>query len=73
MRDRLRKKVALLAAVPYSAAAKLSWTPYQNSNSPFAIEQTISDQAFWYVTPYSLVHVPNLFSVATVERQIHGV
>jgi len=46
MRDRLPKKAALLAAVPYSAAAKLSWTPYQNGNGPLAIEQTISGQAF---------------------------
>ena len=61
MRDRLRKKAALLAAVPHSAAVKLSRTPYLNSNGPLAIEQTISDQAFWYVTPYSFIRVPHLF------------
>ena len=63
----------MLTAVLQAAAAKHCLARCQNTTRPLAMEQTISDQALWYVTPYSLVHISHLYSLTTIEHQIHGV
>jgi hypothetical protein len=69
---RLRKNSGLQAefsgsvCARFCVSAKLKLSLFEcdkNSNGSLAVERAISGRAFWYVTPYSLIHIPNLSSV----------